>query len=128
VQDVERFFVVAGTSVGVGDDEVLSARVMNQSLVGVELGKFVSDHRIVRAETLDLLVHRNGFEVEFLRAVVFGDAFETGDGFFFFSGANVKVAEHVQGCEIVCVVIDDLPILLDCCVNLSLRQEFLSGF
>jgi hypothetical protein len=101
---------------------------MDQSLVRVEFGELVSDERIARAEALDLFVHRDGFEIELLSAVVFGDAFEAGDGFFFFAGANVKVAEHVEGRQIVGVVIDDLPILLDGGVEFPLRKEFLSGF
>jgi hypothetical protein len=50
------------------------------------------------------------------------------NGFLFFARAHVKITQHVQGSEIVSVVIDDLPILLDCCVDLPLRKEFLSGF
>jgi hypothetical protein len=59
---------------------------------------------------------------------MFGDPFKALDSFFFLAGSNVKVAEHVQGSEILGIVIDDLPILFDCCVDLSLGKEFLSGF
>jgi hypothetical protein len=59
---------------------------------------------------------------------VFGDAFEAGNSFFFFAGTDVEIAQHIQGGQIVGIVIDNLPVLLDCGVDLSLRKEFLSGF
>ncbi len=93
---------------------------MDQVLVGVEIGELERDDWIARAQPLDLLVHRYCFEIELLCAVVLGDAFEALDGFFFFIRAHIKIAQHVQGSEIVSVVIDDLPILLDCSVELPL--------
>ncbi len=113
MKNLERALVVAGMCVGIGDDEILSACVMYQAFGGVELGKFHCDDRIARTKALDLFVHRNGFKVEFLGAVVLGDAFEAGNGLLLLAGAHVKVTKHIQGSEIVSVVIDDLPILLD---------------
>ena len=49
---------------------------MDQALAGVEIGEFQRDDGIARAKPLDLLVHRDRFEIELLRAVVLGDAFE----------------------------------------------------
>ncbi len=93
---------------------------MDQPLRGIKLGKFQSDDRIARTNTLDLLVHRDRFEMKFLFAVVSGDAFEARNGLLFFARANVKITQHIQGSKIVSVVIDDLTILLDRGVDLPL--------
>jgi tRNA modification GTPase len=73
------------------------ARVVNKAFVGVKLGEFESDDRIACTKTLDLLVHRDRFEIEFLDAVVFRNAFETGNGFLFLAGAHVEITQHIQG-------------------------------
>src|SRR6185503_20448675 len=73
VENVESTFVIARLRVSIGDYEILRACIMDQALGGVEIGKLEGDDWIARSQPLDLLVHRDGFEIELLGAVMLGD-------------------------------------------------------
>ena len=120
--------VFAGPRVSVGNYEVLRPSVGDQALCSVEVGKLFRGCRVARFELLDLAIHRDGFQSEFPFAIVFRNAQEAGHRFIFLARARQKISQHVESGEIGIIVLDDLTILFDGGADLSLCQEFLSGF
>jgi hypothetical protein len=58
---------------------------------------------------------------------VLGDAGETGNSLVFLAGTRQKISQHVESGEIVVIVLNDLTILFNGGVDLSLRKEFLGS-
>src|SRR5262245_33374091 len=58
VENVERFPILTGPSVCVGDYEILGPRINHETLGGVKIGELESDVWISRLQALDLFVHR----------------------------------------------------------------------
>ena len=70
----EVFSRFAGARISIGNNQKLRARVDDQSLRCIKFAELICDVRIARFEFLNLPVHRDGFQPEFLFAIMFGDA------------------------------------------------------
>jgi len=128
VEHFKSLLVFAGPRVSVGNYEILRAGVGRSGPVRRRDQQAPSRLPGRAFELLDLAVHRDGFQPEFLFAIVFRYAQEAGNRFFFLASARQKISQHVESGEIVIIVLDDLTILFDGGADLSLCQEFLSGF
>src|SRR5947209_4495149 len=108
------------------NDHVLMACVNNESLTFIKHGELVCYLRAAGIEAVHLPVHRYGFALKALFAVMFGDAQEALHGFLFVVLARVEVAEHVERREILRIVLNNLAILFYGCGDFPLGKILLS--
>src|SRR5436190_13734998 len=92
------------------DDQVMLTRFDNQFLLCVEVGETGGDFNIVRLQAIDLPEHRDGFEREILRPIMFGDAPKTRYRSTVIANANMKIAKDIERSEVARIVLNNLAI------------------
>ena len=95
-------------------------RVREQAELAVELGQLEVDLNQPRIELEDLLVDRDGLQVEALLAVELGDAEIGLRGLVLRALLGVEIADLEPDPDVLRVLADDLEVLLDGLVNLAL--------
>ena len=107
----------------VGEDLVVALRLHPELLLDVELRELLVDVEARRVELVDLLVHRDGPDVEAVAGVVLGDAQEEGDRLVVLSEPDVEVPDLVQDVDVVRGLLEDLQVVLQRGVDLPLLQR-----
>ena len=104
------------------DLQVLRARVVEETLLGIEFRQF---QRTVHArmDLGDLLVHRDAFYRETLRGIGIADTLETFDGFGSLAQSGVEVPDGVVDGEVLGIVLENLLVFRDGVLKLALLDK-----
>ena len=109
-----------------GDLQVLGAGVVEQPLLGVELGQF--QRRIhARFELGDLFVHGDALDGEALRGIGVAHRLETLDGLRGIPEAGVEIADGVVDGKILGIMLEDLVVLSNSVLQLALLDKLFRG-
>src|SRR5580700_2429159 len=124
LEDADRVFKFAGFQELFGDLQVLGAGVVEQSLLGVELGQF--QHALKRwLELADFLVHGDGLDRETLSGIGIAYGLETFGGFVGFAEAGVEIANGVGDGKVFGVRLENFFVLGDGILHLALLDILL---
>ncbi len=109
----------------VREDLVLALRLRREALLRVQLGEPLVDVEAGRIQPVDLLVDRDAAQEEAVAREVLGDLREVRDGLLVPVQAREEVTHLVQDVDVAGNLLEDLLVVLERRVDLSLRQGFL---
>ena len=109
----------------VREDLILALRVRREALLGVELGEALVDVEARGVEPVDPLVDRDPAQEEPVAREVLGDPGQVRDRLLVAVEARVEVPDLVQDVDVARRLLEDLQIILESRIDLTLLEAFL---